>query len=138
MCACDVCAVCVVYVCVMLHMAHCCLFVWRTCDALLSSANLELESWLAAIRPMLLHEVPHSLLAKLADFTDERLDRVALPHGSPPHRLPCVPLPPDQAPPTGSSCLPTRRGNAVTVIEALPGRVGRSSSERPSANRNAA
>lgn len=63
-------------------------------NALLSSANAELESWIAALRPTPVHEIPHSLLTSLADFSDVRLDRVELPTVRPPAELPWVPLPP--------------------------------------------
>ncbi|KAL3918049.1 MAG: hypothetical protein SGPRY_006156 [Prymnesium sp.] len=63
-------------------------------EALTSSANAELESWLAAIRPMPFQELPHGLIAHLADFNDECLDSVALPPTRMPDELPWVPLPP--------------------------------------------
>lgn len=65
-------------------------------EALLTSANSELESWLAAIRPLPLHEVLHSLLSSLPDFSDERLGKASLPAIRLPGRLPWVPLPPAQ------------------------------------------
>lgn len=63
----------------------------------LSSANAELESWLAALRSTPLHEISHILLTSLADFSDARLHRVELPpFVGPPTDLPWVPLPPSE------------------------------------------
>ncbi|KAL3926660.1 MAG: hypothetical protein SGPRY_003197, partial [Prymnesium sp.] len=64
------------------------------CGGALAEADEELESWIAALRPTPLHEIPHSLLTSLADFSDRRLDRVELPLIRPPNELPWVPLPP--------------------------------------------